>query len=161
MANPPQTIVGLGSIVSLSSAALLWVADPNANPQDRSFNLANLLAYLMVAGRLPASLGLPAPVLLSSGSPYTAAALTGSITYFIGATTNPFVFDLPPAIGSNFKLRVVNITGLATGLVKIVPHTGDQIAQLAANVACYLQNVDQGGNPYLFQFLDLTDVSTG
>ena len=161
MANPPQTIVGLGSIVSPSSAALLWVADPNANPQDRSFNLANLLAYLMVAGRLPASLGLPAPVLLSSGSPYTAAALTGSITYFIGATTNPFVFDLPPAIGSNFKLRVVNITGLATGLVKIVPYTGNQIAQLAANVACYLQNVDQGGNPYLFQFLDLTDVSTG
>src|SRR5208283_4743413 len=83
MANPPQTIVGLGSIVSPSSAALLWVADPNANPQDRSFNLANLLAYLVVAGRLPASLGLPAPVLLSSGSPYTAAALTGSITYFI------------------------------------------------------------------------------
>jgi hypothetical protein len=44
MAN--QTIAGLSTISSPSSAALAWVYDPNASPQDRSFSLANLRAYL-------------------------------------------------------------------------------------------------------------------
>ena len=40
MAN--QTISGLSTISSPSSAALAWIYDPNASPQDRSFSLANL-----------------------------------------------------------------------------------------------------------------------
>jgi hypothetical protein len=48
MAN--QTISGLSTISSPSSAALAWIYDPNASPQDRSLSLANLLTYLISKG---------------------------------------------------------------------------------------------------------------
>lgn len=83
--------------------------------------------------------------LTTGSSPYT---LTPFIypTVEISATTNPYVFNLPQASSCNgYKVRVVNTSSLATGLIKIVPYTGDKIGPLANNVACYLQNVDQSG----------------
>ena len=44
MAN--TTIPSLNSIAAPSSAAMLWVADPGASPEDRSLTLANLLAWV-------------------------------------------------------------------------------------------------------------------
>jgi len=78
----------------------------------------------------------------------------------IGSTVNPFVFNLPPAIGGLIRITIVNSTILATGLVRIVP-SGAGIIGPAGNVACYLQNVDQSGAVYPFQFLDLLDDRSG
>jgi hypothetical protein len=99
-------------------------------------------------------------LILSAGSPYTFVSRSAS-TVLIGATTNPYVFNLPAATGSGDKLRIVNISSLATGLVRIHPYTGDAIGSAGANVDCYLQNVDQSGNPYLFQFIELVDSASG
>jgi len=42
-----QTISGLPTIVTPSSAGMLWVGDPNASPQDRSWSVANIWAWIL------------------------------------------------------------------------------------------------------------------
>lgn len=45
MAN--STIGSLSSIIAPSSAAMAWISDPNASPQDRSWSLANMPSFLL------------------------------------------------------------------------------------------------------------------
>jgi hypothetical protein len=82
---------------------------------------------------------------------------------FIGtiqSTVNPFIFNLPAASGTGRRIRIVNSSILATGLVTIAPNGTDLIGS-AGNVSCYLQNVDQSTYVYKFQFLDLVDSRSG
>lgn len=99
--------------------------------------------------------------LLTSGSPYTIPALTGDARFAIKATTNPYIINLPQAINSGYEVEIIDASQLSTGLVKIVPHSGDAIGQLAANVPCYLQNLDQSGMSSIFQSLKLQDAGSG
>jgi hypothetical protein len=78
----------------------------------------------------------------------------------INSTVNPFVFNLPASSGSGFRIRVVDSSILATGLVQIAPNGTDLIGS-AGNVSCYLQNIDQSTFVYKFQFLDLVDSRSG
>jgi hypothetical protein len=95
---------------------------------------------------------------LSSGSPYSAAL--SNMVYAILATTNPYVFNLPASTGSGKKIKVINYSGLATGLVQIAPNGSDNIGA-AGNVSVYLQNVDQSGFVYKYQWIELTDTVAG
>jgi len=97
---------------------------------------------------------------LTTGSPYNLASGSCDILE-INATTNPFIVNLPKASGSGWKPKIVNTSALATGLVKLVPFSGDKIGPLAANVAAYLQNVDQSGWTYNQQYLELIDTVSG
>jgi hypothetical protein len=78
----------------------------------------------------------------------------------INSTVNPFVFNLPASSGGGLRIRVVDSSILATGLVQIAPN-GTDIIGSAGNVSCYLQNVDQSTYVYKFQFLDLVDSRSG
>ncbi len=101
-------------------------------------------------------------VIFPSGSSYTVIR-GGTPTVVVIATTNPYPVTLPAAIGSGYRVRIINgsATGLATGLVSIIPNTGDHIGPLSANVKCYLQNVDQSGWGFKKQFIDLIDDVLG
>ena len=92
---------------------------------------------------------------LSSGSPYSAAAVGGA--YVVTAT--PFTFKLPAATGSGNRIRVINGMGAVAGLITITPNGTDAMAN-AGNVSCFLQNVDQSGAPTL-QWIELTDNVAG
>ena len=96
--------------------------------------------------------------ILTSGSPYTVPL--ASMNYGILATTNPFVMNLPATTGSGTKIRIVDYSGLATGLVQMAPNGGDNIGA-AGNVSVYLQNVDQSGFVYKYQWIELTDTVAG
>lgn len=99
-------------------------------------------------------------IVLTSGSPYTVASSLTPQFIMVNATTNPFIMNLPSGatvIGS--RIRIVNTSSLATGLLKIVPFTGDSIGPMVANTACYLQNVDQSGWAGQKQSIEL--ISTG
>ena len=148
MAN--QTIPGLTGITSPSSAGLLWISDPNASPQDRKFSLDALTSYLEGKGFK----------FLTTGSPYTVTAFQYH-TIFVSATTNPYIMNLPQSSTcAGYRLRVVNYSGAATGLIKVVPYTGDAIGQLAANTEVYLQNVDGSGAPFA-QSIELLSNGAG
>jgi len=86
------------------------------------------------------------PLGLATGSsPYTLVAGTVP-TLLVSSTTNPYIINLPQnSVSTGFAVDIVNTTVLATGLVKIVPFAGDKIGPMPANVAIYLQNVDQAG----------------
>ena len=100
-------------------------------------------------------------VVLSAGSPYSLAA-HGYETFLVTATTNPYVINLPQASACvGYRARVVAANPAATGLVKIVPYSGDSIGSIGANIAAYLQNVDQGGFVFRFQFIDLIATASG
>jgi len=145
-----QTIPGLTGITSPSSAGLLWISDPNASPQDRKFSLDALTSYLEGKGFK----------FLTTGSPYTVTAFQYH-TIFVSATTNPYIMNLPQSSTcAGYRLRVVNYSGAATGLIKVVPYTGDAIGQLAANTEVYLQNVDASAAPSL-QSIELLSNGAG
>jgi hypothetical protein len=97
--------------------------------------------------------------ILTTGSPYTIPAVINQII-IINATTNPFIANLPAATGSGKRVKIINGSLLATGLVKITPNGTDQIGS-AGNVSIYLQNVDQSGAPYFFQSIELVDDRAG
>lgn len=95
------------------------------------------------------------PTVLAVGSPYTVPLLSGA--YVITAV--PYTMSLPATTGSGARIRIVN--GMTTiGLMTITPNGTDKIGQ-AGNVSCFLQNVDQSGNVYLFQWLEIQDVKAG
>lgn len=70
-----------------------------------------------------------------------------SWNYYVRKTTNPFVINLPSAASyPGIRIKIANryVSG-ATGLVRIVPYSGEQIESLGANVAIYLQAYDSSG----------------
>lgn len=75
-----QTIPGLNSITTPSSAGLLWVSDPNASPQDRSWNLANLWTW--ISGKVNSFMAsITAPIATTSTLSVTGAStLKGAVT---------------------------------------------------------------------------------
>lgn len=85
-----QTIPGLSSIASPSSAGLLWVSDPSANPQDRSLTLANLFAML---GLTP---------IITSGALGTLTTLGG--TYLLSAATT-VTLPASPRLHATFTFK--------------------------------------------------------
>jgi hypothetical protein len=95
---------------------------------------------------------------LALATPYSIPANTG--VYFINSTTNPGVMNLPASTGSGIKIRVIDLAVLTTGLVRIAPNGGDNIGS-AGNVSVYLQNVDQSGFVYKYQWIELTDTVAG
>jgi hypothetical protein len=102
-----------------------------------------------------------APTILSTGSPYTLVAWSTE-KLIITATTNPYIVNLPQATTCvGYRVKIMDGSALATGLVKIVPYTGDAIGSLAANTEVYLQNLDQSGAPYLFQYIELVATKAG
>jgi hypothetical protein len=98
---------------------------------------------------------------LSGGGPYTITSAAGLQIFLINGSGNPYVINLPAAVGGGSEIKIFDASLLATGLVKIVPYSGDAIGQLAANAALYLQNVDQSGGSSVMQSLHLADVMAG
>jgi hypothetical protein len=81
--------------------------------------------------------------LTTGSSPYTVTAW-GYNTLEVNAITNPYVINLPSgSTCSGYRLRIINTSALATGLIKINPFAGDKIGPLPVSTAIYLQNVDQ------------------
>lgn len=70
-----------------------------------------------------------------------------SWNYYVRKTTNPFVINLPSAASyPGIRIKIANrYVSAATGLVRIVPYSGEQIESLGANVAIYLQAYDSSG----------------
>ena len=97
--------------------------------------------------------------LTTGSSPYSLSPFTYN-AIGISATTNPYVFNLPQASTcAGYKVNIINTSALATGLIKIVPFSGDKIGPMANNVAAYLQNVDQSG--WMNQQQNLEIISNG
>jgi hypothetical protein len=82
-------------------------------------------------------------------------------TLLVNSTVNPFIVNLPASTGSGWMPKIVNVSALATGLVKLVPATGEKIGPLPADTAAYLQNVDQSGWTFNQQYLGLVDSKIG
>jgi hypothetical protein len=78
----------------------------------------------------------------------------------ISSTVDPWLFNLPASSGSGLRIRLTDLAVLTTGLIKIAPAGADKIGA-AGNVACYLNNVDQSGFIFRYQFLDLVDDAAG
>jgi len=117
----------------------------------------------LLAGESRVFGGQPAPstVILSAGSPYSLVAYAYE-QHIITATTNPYIINLPQASACvGYRARIVAANPATTGLVKIVPYSGDAIGSIGADVAVYLQNVDQSGFAYRFQFIDLIATVSG
>jgi hypothetical protein len=111
----------------------------------------------------PSVIGSPALISLTTGSsPYAVLnTVSHDVVHRISATTNPYIVNLYASTGSGRRLTFINTSALATGLIKIVPATGEKIGPLAANVACYLQNVDQSGWLFTQKYLILVDAGIG
>ena len=139
MAN--QTIPGLSTISAPSSAAMLWITDPNASPQDRSLSLQKLNAFLMAKGT---ALG-------SGATPYTLAAPYPYNPYLISTGASNFVFNLPAATGSGLMIDIKKVDSGA-GLVQIAPN-GSNVIDRLGNVSLYLG--------YQYQGVRLTDIASG
>jgi hypothetical protein len=141
MAN--QTIGGLNSIASPSSAGMLWVSDPNASPQDRSLTLAALLTYLLgktwstVPPGFMSALMAQEGVALSS-TPYTLVAPPPKRLFLVTTGASAFVFNLPSAATMLLSgpVTIVKVDSGA-GAVQIAPNGTDVLAN-AGNVSCYL-----------------------
>lgn len=97
----------------------------------------------------------------NGNSPYSPSSAPGKIIYLVTSTLNPFVFNLPQTSGGGGEVEIVDCSGLATGLVKIVPFSGDAIGNLPANGSAFLQNIDQSGASSVFQSLQLVDEAAG
>ena len=87
-----QTIPGLPTISQASSAAMMWISDPNASPQDRSLKLGALLGALKFGGILgtnwPAILALAGPrVTISTSGTLGVLTTVGDTDYLLSAAT--------------------------------------------------------------------------
>lgn len=97
---------------------------------------------------------------VGSTSPYN--LIYGSCgTLLVNSTVNPFIVNLPASVGTGWMPKIVNVSALATGLVKVVPASGEKIGPLSANTAAYLQNVDQSNWAFTQQYIGLVDSKTG
>jgi hypothetical protein len=118
---------------------MLWIADPNASPQDQSITLPNLFKWLLKKYPLP---------LASSASPYTLAAPFNS-PFLVTTGASAFVFNLPAATGSGFQVEIKKVDSGA-GAVQIAPN-GSDVIDAAGNNSIYLG--------YRWQGVRLTDVA--
>jgi hypothetical protein len=109
------------------------------------------LKYLFPSIQAP----LPSQTVLGAGSPYTVPLIPGDYR----TTVAPFTLNLPAAQGSGVRIRITNGM-IAIGLVTITPNGTDLIGP-AGNVSIFLQNVDQSGAPYYFQYIELVDDKLG
>jgi hypothetical protein len=97
--------------------------------------------------------------LVTGNSPFSIPVALNQLLIVV-ATSNPFLANLPAATGSGDRVRIIDGSLLATGLVKITPNGTDKIGS-AGNVSVYLQNIDQSGAPFLFQSIELVDEVPG
>jgi hypothetical protein len=144
-------ISGLSSLSVPTSAALLWLYDGAASPQDRSLALSDLFKTskkstteftINAAG---GAIGL------------TAWSTANLILTYAGAST----VTLPQA-SSCIGYKVKILAGYAgAGLVTITPYTGDRIDLLAANVSIFLNNSDGGANIQKFRYVELIAIASG
>ncbi len=111
MAN--QTISGLSSLASPSSAGLLWIYDPNASPQDRSLTLAALQLWL------------GAKAVVQSGTSYTLAAGLQDVSHII-SPSGAFTYNLPASAGLGRRVTIVNAPG-ASYNVAVNPNGSNKI----------------------------------
>jgi hypothetical protein len=96
-----------------------------------------------------------ASIEIATGTSYN---LVGGSTpiLFVNSTANPFTINLPPAVTCpGYKVKIICMVWQSTGLVKIMPYTGDRIGVIPANTAVYLQNTDQSGKQFLVQNIEL------
>lgn len=129
IANPGPAVNP--SIVSATDVLLAYVL---------AVNTAGTIAYTVTDARYGVGI---LPVTTGSPITLTAWAVDG---LDINATTNPFIVNLPQASTCTGEvLRLVNSSTASTGLVKIVPFSGDRIGPMGNNVAAYLSNYDQSG----------------
>jgi hypothetical protein len=86
----------------------------------------------------------------------------GYNTIEVNATSNPFVINLPlGSTCSGYKLRIINTSALASGLIKINPFAGDKLGPMPASTAIYLQNVDRSAWQNGKKFVELVSDGTG
>jgi hypothetical protein len=106
-----QTIPGLSTISSPSSAALMWIADPGASPQDRSFSLANL--WIWIARRFASG----------SGALGTLTD-TGDATYvFTGASTVTLPVSAKAGRRLTFKAKTTATSTISANSGQIIGST--------------------------------------
>jgi hypothetical protein len=139
MAN--QTIPGLSTLSLPSSAAMLWINDPSANPQDRSISLPRLYSWLQ---------GKATP-LAAGASPYTPASPWAYNPYIVTTGGSNFTFNLPAATGSGLQLEIKKADS-GVGMIVIVPN-GTNVIDKAGNANVYLG--------YQYQSIRLTDIAAG
>jgi hypothetical protein len=137
--------------------------DADASAAQTTLGISTFIKTLLDDADAPAALATLGKgyVVLSAGSPYSLAAHSYE-TFLVTATTNPYIINLPQATACvGYRARIVAANPATTGLVKIVPYSGDAIGSIGADVAVYLQNVDQSGFAYRFQFIDLIATVSG
>jgi hypothetical protein len=137
--------------------------DADASAAQTTLGISTFIKTLLDDADAPAALATLGKgyVVLSAGSPYSLAAHFYE-TFLVTATTNPYIINLPQATACvGYRARIVAANPATTGLVKIVPYSGDAIGSIGADVAVYLQNVDQSGFAYRFQFIDLIATVSG
>ena len=137
--------------------------DADASAAQTTLGISTFIKTLLNDADAPAALATLGKgyVVLSAGSPYSLAAHSYE-TFLVTATTNPYIINLPQASACvGYRARIVAANPATTGLVKIVPYSGDAIGSIGADVAVYLQNVDQSGFAYRFQFIDLIATVSG
>lgn len=148
IANPGPAVNP--SIVSATDTLLAYVL---------AVNTAGTIVYTVTDARTYVNQN--SYVQLTSGSPYTTVAFALD-TIDVIATTNPYIVNLPQAsICPGYALRILNSSTASTGLVKIVPFSGEKIGPMAANVAAYLSNWDQSGFFNTKQSLSLVSDGVG
>jgi len=131
MAN--QTITGLSSIASPSSSGLLWIADTNASPVDRSFSLAALVTYLQAK----IGFGNASAVALSS-TPYTLSTAVMARAFLVTTGASAFVFNLPAASSwVGYAPITIIKADSGAGIVQVAPN-GTDVIDKAGNVSLYL-----------------------
>lgn len=123
-----QTIVGLNTIASPSSAALLWVSDPNASPQDRSLSLGNLLTYLNGKGMALIAQLLTKPtrtIVITSGA-LGSIAPTGDTEYIFTAASSATLPVSPAFTGQRltFKSKLTATSTITAGAGQTIGATG-------------------------------------
>jgi hypothetical protein len=121
---------------------LLWISDPNATPQDRSFNLANLLTYLsgksgLVSSTIVLAILNQLAIALSS-TPYTLTSSIAKNTFLVTTGASAFVFNLATAVSMiGFGQITIIKVDSGAGVIQVAPNGADVIDK-AGNVSCYL-----------------------
>jgi hypothetical protein len=120
-----QTLQSISPITTPVSAALLWVNDATASPQDRSWSLTAAMEWLNKKPK----------VLTSGDTPYTWVTPFKSPALITTGASN-FVFNLPAATGTGLRIDITKVDSGA-GAVQIAPN-GTDVIDKAGNVSVYL-----------------------
>ena len=117
-----QTIPGLPTISQASSAAMMWISDPNASPQDRSLKLGALLGALKFDGIIgtnwPAALALAGPrVTISTSGTLGVLTIIGDTDYLLsGATTATLPLSTLSGLAIGQRITFKNLGAFTTAI---------------------------------------------